>query len=270
MTDLPPLVGHELAWSGLRDSRPPVLLLLGPQGTGKWLLAQHLADSQGYPRQDTFWSQVLDMDVAGTVQAFLRTAGVTPQGKLVILDLDGASAAAQNALLKTLEEPPGRARFILVASEPPLPTVVSRSHVTRCGVLSTREVAYVLRRLGMDDATAEAAAAVSGGRVSTGLAHAGAAKDAVPQVQAAVQAAARGDTAALGRVFALGWGEAHHALLARWAAEAVTGRWLVFGESDAPPHAGAYVLRMLSDLSDARPALLDRAVMSALAASRAQ
>ncbi len=53
---------------------------------------------------------------------------------------------AQNALLKTLEEPPSASMFVLVTARPDmlLPTVRSRCQLLRFGQLRADEVAAVL------------------------------------------------------------------------------------------------------------------------------
>jgi DNA polymerase III subunit delta' len=69
--------------------------------------------------------------------------------RVVIIDeADALMPAAQNALLKTLEEPPSASMFVLVSSIPDalLPTVRSRCSRLRFASLSTSEVAEVLRR----------------------------------------------------------------------------------------------------------------------------
>ena len=66
----------------------------------------------------------------------------------IIDDADALMPAAQNALLKTLEEPPSSSIFILVTSRPDalLPTVRSRCVQIRFGRMSSGDVAAVLER----------------------------------------------------------------------------------------------------------------------------
>ena len=65
---------------------------------------------------------------------------------VIIDDADALVAAAQNALLKILEEPPSASVFILVTSRPNrlLDTVRSRCPVLRFGLLDAADVAAVL------------------------------------------------------------------------------------------------------------------------------
>lgn len=67
---------------------------------------------------------------------------------VIIDDADALVPAAQNALLKTLEEPPSASMFVLVSSIPDalLPTVRSRCSRLRFGPLSPAEITEVLRR----------------------------------------------------------------------------------------------------------------------------
>jgi len=66
----------------------------------------------------------------------------------IVNDADALMPAAQNALLKTLEEPPASSVFILVTARPDslLPTVRSRCSQIRFARLSPSEVAAVLER----------------------------------------------------------------------------------------------------------------------------
>jgi DNA polymerase-3 subunit delta' len=83
----------------------------------------------------------------------------------VILTADRMTPEAQNALLKTLEEPPSDSTFILVTANPAqlLPTIVSRCQPVAFGPLSESEVIAVLRqRLGFTEDT-ETVARYSGG-----------------------------------------------------------------------------------------------------------
>jgi DNA polymerase-3 subunit delta' len=90
----------------------------------------------------------------------------------IIEDADALVPAAQNALLKTLEEPPPSSVFILVTSRPDtlLPTVRSRCAQLRFGRLEVGEVALVLERShGYSRSNAAAVAAVSDGSVQRAL-----------------------------------------------------------------------------------------------------
>src|SRR6266511_886981 len=69
--------------------------------------------------------------------------------RLVVIDeADALLPEAQNALLKTLEEPPSGSVFVLITSRPDvlLPTVRSRCQRLRFGSLTAAEVADVLIR----------------------------------------------------------------------------------------------------------------------------
>jgi len=93
--------------------------------------------------------------------------------RVVIVDVaDALVGEAQNALLKTLEEPPPSSVFVLVTSRPDLllPTVRSRGHRLRFGALSESDVAAVLTQdHGFSVADARAAAATSDGSVGRAL-----------------------------------------------------------------------------------------------------
>lgn len=265
------LIGHRRVLDELEACPlPAATLLLGPEGTGKWSLALVLAGHLLYQDDDVLaLKDPLVTEHVRHVQAFCRTAASGPHGKLVILGLDDAQAGAQNALLKLLEEPPDGVRLILVAGEPPLPTIVSRSCVKRCGLLSTDEVEQVLLALRWEPAEARAAALIAGGRVSIALRSAGAAADVLGRVKAAVRAASDRNTAALGTIGAKVWDERHHLLFRQWAAERYAYSWAVFSPQEAPGFSrddAKYALHMLSGLDGARPWLLDRAVLENLAA----
>jgi DNA polymerase-3 subunit delta' len=83
-----------------------------------------------------------------------------------------ASPEAANAMLKLLEEPPGRARFILTTSEAGLlpPTIPSRTVPLHLAPLSTEEVAGFLRaHAGLDAKAAARAAGLSLGSIGRAL-----------------------------------------------------------------------------------------------------
>lgn len=107
--------------------------------------------------------------------AIERTAYRPFEGRrrVVIIDqADAITVEAQDALLKTLEEPPPSSTFVLVTSRPDvlLPTVRSRCQRLRFGRLSPADVAGVLMREHQYDAAdAHAAAALSDGSVGAAL-----------------------------------------------------------------------------------------------------
>lgn len=88
-----------------------------------------------------------------------------PQRVVLIDEAHMMNDAAANALLKTLEEPPSRTRFILISSLPSslLVTIRSRCQRLAFGRLSEGELATVLARRGADPARAEAAIPLSQG-----------------------------------------------------------------------------------------------------------
>jgi DNA polymerase-3 subunit delta' len=98
------------------------------------------------------------------------------EGRWRVFIVDEADALvpnAQDALLKTLEEPPPGSIFILVTSLPDalLPTVRSRCYRLRFGRLSEAEIARVLReRHQFSEADARAASAIADGSIGRALA----------------------------------------------------------------------------------------------------
>ena len=112
----------------------------------------------------------------GVMRAALSEASVRPlegDAKLFLIpEADRMNPQAQNALLKTLEEPPTDTVFLLSAARPAalLPTILSRVRLIRFHPLSAEDAARRLRELGMDSARADAAAILSEGCVGAALA----------------------------------------------------------------------------------------------------
>jgi DNA polymerase-3 subunit delta' len=111
------------------------------------------------------------------VRDVIDRAGFRPfEGRkrvVIIDDADALMPAAQNALLKTLEEPPTASIFLLVSSIPDalLPTVLSRCPRLRFGELSPSEIAEALiRDHDYTEASARAAALDADGSVGRALA----------------------------------------------------------------------------------------------------
>jgi DNA polymerase-3 subunit delta' len=204
------IVGHRRIVSLLsrvvaRDRLPPALLLAGPPGVGKRRTALALAEAVNclQPRSTADFER----DACGECAACRRIArGVHPdvipiepgdsgsiriaqvrdviagagyrpfegQRRVVIIDeADALVPEAQNALLKTLEEPPSASIFVLVSSLPDalLPTVRSRCPRLRFGSLSAGDItAALMRDHGYAEPDARSAAADADGSIGRALA----------------------------------------------------------------------------------------------------
>src|SRR5262249_33128790 len=181
------------------NTLPPSLVFAGPEGVGKRLTAVALAQAPNCPRAAngdacgscgscTRIARGVHGDVlaiepgdSGTIkvdqvrEAIDRAAYRPFEGRRRVVIVDEADALvpeAQNALLKTLEEPPPASVFVLVTTRPDvlLPTVRSRCQRLRFGPLPAADVASVLvRDHGFAEADARAAAAASDGSVGRAL-----------------------------------------------------------------------------------------------------
>jgi DNA polymerase-3 subunit delta' len=110
-----------------------------------------------------------------SVRDVIKRAAYRPfEGRCRVVIVDGADALvseAQNAWLRTLEEPPDASVFILVTAQPDLllPTVRSRCPQLRFGPLPAQEVAAVLIRHGRSETEARAVAATADGSLKRAL-----------------------------------------------------------------------------------------------------
>ena len=198
-----------------RGSLPPSLILAGPDGVGKRLVATALAQALNCveplrcaPADAASDGDAgsLPLDACGQCRACRRiareshpdvlTLGSGGDGAitidevrqavgevryrpfegrrrvLIINDADRLVPQAQNALLKTLEEPPAASQFLLVTARPDrlLATVRSRCQRISFGHLGTRELAELLmRRHGYEAPAALAAASAASGSVGRAL-----------------------------------------------------------------------------------------------------
>ncbi len=191
-----------------RETLPPAMLFAGPAGVGKRRTAIAVAQALNCTAQIVSVGATpgTTVDGCGTCSACVRIArGAHPdvlvvepgdsgsikieqirdvvdrsnyrpfegRRRAVIVDLaDAMGAEAQNALLKTLEEPPSATIFILVTSTPDtlLATVLSRCSRMRFGALSADEVARVLvRDHEYEEKAARAAAADADGSVGRAI-----------------------------------------------------------------------------------------------------
>lgn len=145
------------------------------------------------------------------------------ESRSIVIGLDGATDAAQNQLLKTLEEPFPAVRFVLYATQAPLVTVVSRCR--------TRIVA--------------AQSAPPEDR-----------EEADKQVMAALSAAKAGNLRAVDAALR-GWGEPQHASLSRVVFAAACGLDPVL-----TPERGRLAVALLAGSAGAHPRLAGRLVLS--------
>jgi DNA polymerase-3 subunit delta' len=195
-----------LAQAAARDTLPPTMLFVGPQGVGKYRVAHTVAavvnclspvrgagslpiDACGACRACDRIARRIHVDVptltpddrasikVDVVRDMLDRAAYRPfEGRrriVIIRDADTLEVAAQNALLKSLEEPPPATGFILTTALPGvlLPTVLSRCLRLRFARLTEAEVVDVLTReheIPPDEA--RAAATLADGSVAQALA----------------------------------------------------------------------------------------------------
>jgi DNA polymerase III subunit delta' len=179
-----------------RGSFPPSLVLGGPEGIGKLRVARSIAQSlnclepvvvggvdacgrcsacrriQRGIHPDVL---VLKPDESGAIkidevrEAIDKAAYRPFEGRrrvVIMEEADAMMVPAQNALLKTLEEPPPASVFLLVTARPDslLPTVQSRCPRLRFGRLTNGEVVEVLMRdHGYEEDTARAVASLADG-----------------------------------------------------------------------------------------------------------
>ena len=174
-------------------------LLSGPHGTGKRTCANYLtqtilcASPQAPCGQCPACKKVLaglhpDVHVVGeeeksisvnTIRALRDQLALRPfeadRHIALIPRADRMTAQAQNALLKTLEEPAGGNVFFLLTDQPGamLPTIVSRCRRLRFSPVSVEACAEILAEKGVEPGRARLAAACAQGAVGRALEIAG-------------------------------------------------------------------------------------------------
>lgn len=143
-------------------SMPHAILLTGQVGAGLHTLARHIADSNGVllttVKPESKSTAMASIAVDRIRQLYVETRSRL-QGKnfVIIDDADTMNHAAQNSLLKLLEEPNESICFILTSHSPDrlLPTIRSRTQNFAVPPISLLESKRLLTALGIKDALAE-------------------------------------------------------------------------------------------------------------------
>ncbi len=220
------ITGHRpllesLARASARGTLPPSLIFSGPDGVGKRTTAVALAQLLNCERP-VAWEEgqtacgecsacrriargvhadvlVIEPGDTGSIKvdqvrdAIERAAYRPFEGRRRVVIVDDADAIlpeAQNALLKTLEEPPPASVFVLITSRPDmlLPTVRSRCQRLRFGPLAAAEIAHVLMHdHKVPSVEAHAAAVAADGSLGQALDTIEGAEDAVDARDAAAR-----------------------------------------------------------------------------------
>ncbi len=197
------LLGHNWAVEMLREhlrrgSSRHAYLLTGADGVGKRSLAIRFIQAVNCPQAKTTGEPCLQptcrvcrqveamqhadlkvvevpegkseipIDLIRELQAFLSLSPYESPFKIgLLLNFQRATVQAQNALLKTLEESPERAKIIITADIPEnlLPTIVSRCELIRLRPLAPGMIEdYLIREQGVNAGKALEADRVSAGR----------------------------------------------------------------------------------------------------------
>jgi DNA polymerase III delta prime subunit len=251
-------VGHDAIQSRLRKSLPPVSLLVGPESVGKTTIAFDLIRAHGVQNDDILRFKKLTVESA---RAISRASVIAPRGRMrvFVLWIDGASDAALNTLLKSLEEAPATSRFVLIGTELPMETVVSRSEVFRFALLSTETVEEILLRRGINPSVAKNAAKASRGQVQNAIRYVNGASEEKMGVLALIQALVNLDEEAL-NAQSQRWTEGHTNVLSTLSYEIITKQWRTFDPAEVEGVSSKLALRILEAI---RPHIRGRLVVNA-------
>ena len=140
---------------------PQALLFCGPRGVGKTSCARILARKiNNQKKEDDIKFNIFELDAASNnsvddIRKLNEQVRIPPQvGKYKIYIIDEAhmlSTSAFNAFLKTLEEPPKHAIFILATTEKNkiIPTILSRCQIYDFKTISCNDIYLHLKNISL-------------------------------------------------------------------------------------------------------------------------
>ena len=143
-----------------QNQLPQALLFCGPRGVGKTTCARILAKkiNESEEKSSDFTFNIFELDAASNngvddIRNLIDQVRIPPQtGKYKVYIIDEVhmlSGQAFNAFLKTLEEPPTYAIFILATTEKHkvIPTILSRCQIYDFKKISTDDIKIFLEKI---------------------------------------------------------------------------------------------------------------------------